>query len=740
MKNLHRTIILLVLTCIYACSAEKFVPEGSYILRSSRVENMERDANEHHLPDLTQYIQQQPNTKWLSMFKVPLGIYALSGRDTTKWINRTLQRIGEKPVTIDTTLTIGSLQNMTQSMQNHGYLDARVVAELNGKNKSKAHGGSANIIYKVYPGTPYIIDHVKYDIKDTAISRILTSKELTLHRGQIFSVENLTRERQLIVQKLQNNGYYLFNKEHISYDVDSSTVSKTVNVTMHLGLFKRDNNSGYTQHPAYRIRNVRFDTNADSPLRLRQNVVKNNTMIMPGDLYSYANLQQTYNNFSRFQAVKYTGITFSEVPDSNLLDCRINLQRQKTQSIQFQPEGTNTAGDFGAAVSLTYMNRNVFHGSEVFNLTARVAYEAISGLEGYQNHDYMEYGVESSLKFPRLLVPFYKGARKYTSNTTSELNVSYNMQNRPEFHRRLFNAGWRYRWNNSNNRHQYKLDFLEVNYLWMPWISSTFKSDYIESASNRNVILRYNYEDILITKFGFGYTYAQGGSTLRLNAESSGNLLHLGAHALKLKKNDEGAYTVLGIAFAQYAKGDIDYTHAIQLDEKNSLVLHGRVGVAFPYSNSSVLPFEKRYFSGGANSLRGWTVRSLGPGRFVGNDGKIDFINQTGDIRLDLNAEIRTQLVWKLQGALFIDAGNIWTIRDYENQPGGQFHFKTFWQEIAANYGIGFRLNFDYFILRFDMGMKAVNPAYDTPKEHFPIIYPKLSRDFAFHFAVGMPF
>ena len=149
---------------------------------------------------------------------------------------------------------------------------------------------------------------------------------------------------------------------------------------------------------------------------------------------------------------------------------------------------------------------------------------------------------------------------------------------------------------------------------------------------------------------------------------------------------------------------------------------------------------EKRFFSGGANSVRGWSVRSLGPGKFVGTDGRIDFINQTGDMKLDLNMEYRAKLFWKFSGALFIDAGNIWTLRDYEDQPGGQFQFSEFLSQLAASYGLGIRLNFDFFLVRFDMGMKAVNPAYDDHIGHFPLLHPKFSRDFAFHFAVGLPF
>ena len=175
-------------------------------------------------------------------------------------------------------------------------------------------------------------------------------------------------------------------------------------------------------------------------------------------------------------------------------------------------------------------------------------------------------------------------------------------------------------------------------------------------------------------------------------------------------------------------------------DHVNSLVMHLDVGVAYPYGNSRVLPFEKRYFSGGANSVRGWSVRGLGPGSFKGSDGAIDFINQTGDMKLDINMEYRTHLFWKFNGAFFVDAGNIWTLREYKEQPGGQFKINEFYKQIAVAYGLGVRLNFDYFILRFDMGMKAIDPAYEEKKDHYPILHHNLKRDFTFHFAVGMPF
>ena len=394
----------------------------------------------------------------------------------------------------------------------------------------------------------------------------------------------------------------------------------------------------------------------------------------------------------------------------------------------------------GAAASLTYENRNLFRGAETFSVKLRGAFEAITGLEGYQNQDYEEYSLEARLVFPRFVVPFLSREFRRRSTAVSELSASYNLQNRPEFHRRVFTAAWRYLWDDVSGKRSYKFDLLDLNYIYMPWISSTFREEYLDDVSNRNSILRYNYEDLFIMKMGFGMSFNNGIDAYKVNVETSGNLLSGISRAIGGKRNADGQYTLFNIAYAQYVKGDFDVSKSFRFDDRNSLALHFGMGVAYPYGNSTVLPYEKRYFSGGANSVRGWSVRELGPGRFTGGDGRIDFINQTGDIKLDLSAEYRTFLFWKLHGAVFVDAGNIWTIRNYAEQPGGQFRLNSFWKEIAVSYGLGFRLNFDYFILRLDGGMKAVNPAYTDARRHFPIIHPDFGRDFTLHFAVGLPF
>lgn len=727
---------LIIVVTITACSASKFIPEGSYLLDDVKIKS---DTKNIETSQLEPYIRQKGNSKWFSLFKVPLGTYALSGRDTTKWINRKLQALGEDPVLFDSLQAEQTCNDLSNVLHGMGYIKAQVDYALKREKKKKV-----KVIYNLHPGKRYHISSINYDIQDKNIDSVLKNKKFhstNLRTGMPFMVSVLDNEREQITDFLNNNGYVNFHKDFISYSADTISGSTDIDITLHLHKFISGNGEEETEHKQYTIGKINYHANGDfDKIPLRKSVLEENTIIEAGKLYNTDELQKTYNRFGRLPIVKYTNIKFTERPDSNILDCNIGISTNKINSISFQPEGTNTAGDLGAAASLTYENRNIFRGAETFSIKLRGAFEAITGLEGYQNQDYEEYSLEAKLLFPRFVVPFLSKKFKKQSTAMSELTVSYNMQNRPEFHRRVFTASWRYRWNDISGKKSYKFDLIDLNYIYMPWISTTFKEEYLDDVNNRNSILRYNYEDLFIMKLGFGMSFNNGDEAYKINVETSGNFLSGISHLLGSKRNEDNQYTLFNIAFAQYVKGDFDYTKIIMFDRNNSLALHAGLGIAYPYGNSKILPFEKRYFSGGANSVRGWSVRGLGPGKFKGTNGAIDFINQTGDIKLDLNIELRSFLFWKVYGAAFIDAGNIWTIRAYEEQPGGQFRFKDFYKQIAVAYGLGIRFNFDFFILRFDMGMKAINPAYNSNNEHYAIFHPDFSRDFAFHFAVGLPF
>ena len=735
----HYIYIIIDVVAMASCSPVKYVADGDFLLNKVEVK-ADGDYDDINLSQLKSYVRQRGNSRWFSTLKIPLATYSLSGRDTTKWINRTLKAIGEPPVVYDSLQAAKTCEDMRLALCNKGYLSAKVDVEAVGKGKKKV-----NAIYTLHPYTPYCIRHVEYDVRDAEIRRLLDEKgtgERLLKDGMRFDVNKLNDERKRITEMLTDNGFYRFHKDYITFRADTVAGRREMDITLVLHQFVAAKDS-MAEHPRYTIGKVEYSTgNAeDSVMHLRQGVLRTNTYIEEGKPYSSLALRRTYNQLGRLQAVKYTNISFGEREEERTLDCDIQVSTNKPHTLSFEPEGTNTAGDLGAAVALTYQNRNLFRGSEVMGIQLRGAYEAIRGLEGYKNQDFIEYSVDATLSFPRFIAPFVSRSFSQRTNAQSEVSLMYDLQNRPEYHRRVLSLAWKYKWANMGHNDKYQFDLLDINYLFMPWISDTFREDYLDDDTNKNAILRYNYENLLIMKMGFVYSYNNGDYAIKAGIETSGNLLGLCSSMFNFAKNAEGQNKVFGIAYAQYAKADFDFTRNIKFDYNNRLVFHVGFGMAYPYGNSSILPFEKRYFSGGANSVRGWSVRGLGPGKFKGTDGKIDFINQTGDMKLDINLEYRAHLFWKVNGALFVDAGNIWTLRNYDDQPGGQFKLDEFWKQIAVGYGIGFRLNFDYFILRFDLGMKAVDPAYEADGgEHFPIVNPRLSRDFTFHFAVGLPF
>jgi len=729
-------LYLIAALLLVACSETKYVPEDKYLLDRVRVVSDSPDEAVS-TSGLRALVRQQGNSRWFSAWKLPLATYSLSGRDTTKWVNRLLRSIGEPPQLYDSLQTAQTMLTLQSQLRNMGYLRATVGVD------NRVKGRKMTTTYLLHPGQGYRLRRIDYDIQDTAICTILNGDDSwhQLQRGMAFNVDLLDAERTRITQLLTNRGYYRFNKDYITYRADSVAGSNEIDITLVL----RDAHDAHGKrvpHTVYTMGSINYRSGnmADSAIHLRPRVLQHNTFIEPGKEYSSQALQATYNHFARLGVVRYTNISFRERKDKPVLDCDIQVSTNKPSTISFQPEGTNSAGDLGAAATLTYQNRNLFRGSELLSIELRGAYEAIRGLEGYAQHNFLEYSLGARLSFPRFIVPFLSSDFRRRADASSEVSISYDLQNRPEFHRRVFSVGWKYRWGFTGHHDRYQVDVVDLNYISMPWISDTFRKEYLTNTKSRNSILRYNYENLFIMKTGFGYSYNNGRYALKANVETAGNLLQLAAVTLGFHKNDQGQYTFTRLAYAQYARGTFDFSRYIQLDPANQLVFHVDVGIAYPYGNSRILPFEKRFFSGGANSVRGWSVRSLGPGSFIGTDGRIDFINQTGDLKLDINLEYRTHLFWKFNGALFVDAGNIWTIREYSEQPGGQFRLSEFWKEMAVGYGLGIRLNFDFFIVRFDMGMKAINPAYKGTRDQFPIVRPKLSRDFAFHFAVGMPF
>lgn len=756
--------ILAIMLLFIACSATKYVPDGQYLLNKVRVYTDREDLSP---ADLKQYIHLSTNAKWFSLFKTQLYIYNMSGRDTTRWMNRAMRKLGNAPVIFNDNDARRSQEELLRAVQNKGYMAASV--ELTTKKKRK----KLELIYNVKSGSPYLLRHFSYNIKDQEILNLIKSSAPSslIREGMLFDINEIDAERDRITNLLTNNGYYKFSKEYITFTADTVRNSKQIDLQMELFPFPSSARYKAAPYRQYRINNISFITDFDmmqiSPnglevndsihykgyniyykdkLLLRPKALTDNLYFEPGDLYRNQSVQRTYRNFGRFSALTYSNVRFTELPeDSTRLNSYVLLTPAKNKSASFEIEGTNSAGDLGAAASVTIQHRNLFHGSELFTLKLRGAYEAISGLEGYTNNGYTEYGAEATLLFPRFVAPFISRDYRRRSTASTELGFRINYQLRPEFSRTVFSSSWSFKWN-QRQRIQHRFDLIDVSYIYLPWISDTFRENYINKG--QNYIFQYNYTSRFIFRTGYTYVYNSQGNdghynpnassySIRAGFESAGNLLYLVSKAVHLQKNSNGQYSIFNIPYAQYLKADFDYVRKLVLDHRNMLAIHTAFGIAVPYLNAKTVPFEKQYFSGGANSVRGWAVRELGPGKFAG-DG--NYLDQSGDIKLDASIELRTRLFWKFRGAAFVDAGNIWSIRNYENQPGGVFKFGEFYKQIAVAYGLGLRMDFDFCILRFDFGMKALNPAYSSGSERYPIYHPSFSRDMTFHFAVGYPF
>ncbi len=769
-KNARQYIALCLLALCTSCSVNKFIPEGSYLLDEVHIVS---DTKEVKPGDFTSYVRQNPNASWFNLMKVPMRTYCLSGLDSTNWLNRFFRGIGDAPEIYDEAISLRSQEEMQKAVRNMGYMQASVHLDKQiKKNRLK-------LTYDIRAGRPYIVDRIAYDVDDLTINDYIRqdSAQSLLYEGMPLDVNALDAERVRITHLLQNHGYYKFHKDFLVYQADTVRNTYRVGLTLQLKPYQRRKEDTPTPHKQYTVDRVNFVADNEIIMPegdalsaydsqhyrgldmyykgrpvLRPRLLSEFNYLRPGELYSEKDVQDTYTSLGRLRALKYSNIRFLEKPNGNL-DAYVLLAKNKNQSVSFEIEGTNSAGDLGAAASASYQHRNIFRGSEMFTMKVRGAYEAITGLSGssadYVNENYLEYSVESSLNFPEFMFPFLSSDFKKKIRATSEVGLKFTSQIRPEFSRTLASASWSYRWND-RRRMQHRLDLLDINYVYMPRTSAAFR-EYLEEMTKRNSLLQASYQDQLIVRTGYSFTYNSAGTSvlrtptrnsysIRVNIEEAGNLLYGVSKLLHSQPKEGDNYVLANIPFAQYVKGDFDFAKNIQIDTRNALVFHVGVGVAYPYGNTKALPFEKRYFSGGANSVRGWSVRSLGPGRYRGNeDGSMNFINHAGDIKLDLNVEYRTHLFWKLNGAAFIDAGNIWTFRDDSEQTGAVFKFNEFYKQLAVAYGLGIRMDLDFLILRFDGGMKAVNPAA-TGDLRLPLVRPDFGRDFAFHFAVGYPF
>jgi outer membrane protein assembly factor BamA len=752
--------------CIFhSCTTTKFVPEGEYLLDKVRIKS---DVPAYSVSELTPYLKQQPNFRMFVFGKVMLHVYNWAGKDNNWWINRLWKKIGDEPVIFDSTLVYRTNREFEKLFVNMGYMHVEVNSEIVKRNKK------AEVVYTIKGNEPFRIRNYTAVIEDDSIKEILeniAAGTQPVKSGILFDRNLLNAERERITSLLRNRGYYAFVKENIDYDaiIDTAQHAPSVDLTSKLHRLPSISPEGsymLSPHKKYAYDKVYIYLDYD-PLRMagvdnypkedsiemrgytlfylgkkpsiKPGTMLNNCFISPGETYSQQKEEMTYSAFSTLNSLSNIHIQFDEKirNDSSLLDCHILTVPAQKQSISFSVEGTNTTGNLGVASSANYTHRNLFRRSESLNLKIRGAYESISNF----SNPYLEYGGEATFRFPRFIFPFLSRNFLRTMRTTTEFALNYNYQTRPEYDRTLLSASLTYTWQQRNRLSaQHELDLINVDYVYLPRKDSVFMNNLPPSAQY------FGYIDQFIV--GMNYTYynstfdpqqkQRDAQSIRFSVESAGNLLLGISRFLGGKKDSFGSYRPFNTYFAQFVKSDFDYSSTKVFDKHNSVAWRIGGGIGVPYGNSKMLPFEKRYYAGGANSVRAWPVRELGPGAYVPVDSTT-FFNQSGDIKLNLNVEYRTRFFWKLEAAAFIDVGNIWTIRDYAGQENGKFRFDRFYRQIAIGYGLGLRLDYSFFLIRFDCGWKVYDPARKG-QETWAILHPNFKENWAWHIAVGYPF
>lgn len=770
-------VAVLLPALFQACSPTRHVPEGSFLLDSVSID-IEDTTGVLSSSTMMAYVRQRPNNRFLHISRLRLGVYNMSGSDSSKWWNKWIRRLGEAPVLYDRSSTLSDSAQLLRAMNNAGYLHSTVgISELADTSARKLR-----LRYLLNPGRPHVIGSVGYEFPNDTLRELIMkdSARFIVKPGNRLDRNDLESQREWITSRLRNHGYWAFSKEFITFNADTTAGSDDVALTMtvHPPYSAAPDRVGQDTHRPYVVRDIvvitDFKGNGDGALRdyraadtvfykdieilndakayLRPSVLYENIFLRKGELFSQRDVDNTYAALGRLSILKFIQVRMlpaGRVGDLDLVDAYILLTPDRSQTISLELEGTNSEGDLGVALGVNYSHRNTGRGSELLSFKLRGSYQAINGhLEGFIHNRFLEGGIEGSLTFPKFKAPLLRESFKRKIKASTELHLSLNYQERPEYTRIISTAGWTYRWSEHTARYRYAVTPVDINYVFLP--KSTY--GFIDQIAPDNPLLRYSYEDHFIMRAGFNFYYTNKRSpspfrldnghdvvTVRAQGETAGNLLFGICRATDPHRNfHENPYKVFGIRYAQYVRADGDFSYLHTFDRRNALACYAGLGIGIPYGNSYVLPFEKRFYGGGANGVRGWDVRTLGPGRYPGKNSVSDFMYQCGDIRLNMSVEYRAKLFWVVESGLFVDLGNIWTIRNYDTQPYGKFAFNSFYKELAAAYGIGLRLDFNYFLVRFDLGMKAHNPAIG--EEPWPLIHPEWGRDHSFHFSIGYPF
>lgn len=752
------------------CNPTRYIPENHYLLSKNKLKFEKKTVDKDQLKN---YIRQNPNKKILG-FRFHLGLYNLSTLEKDNWFHRWLRKIGEAPVIYDPGLRLRSKDQLQQYVRNKGYFNAEVTDMTTFRRQKAA------VSYHVNAGDPYTIRKVAYRFDDPSLQDIIlsdTSRAL-LKPGIRYDIELLQEERQRLEIFLKNRGYYNFTKEYVYFEVDTTVGNQQVDLFLGVKPYQvrvTPNRFSTEPHRKYRVDQITvfmdFDparamaegadyykdldtlefreitfTGKNTDFSVRPRVVNRSVYLQEGKRYRLEDVNKTQQHLASLRVFKGISIQFSEQDyrpvqpgDDYMLNCQIQLIPVTQQSYTVELEGTNSSGNLGVAGNLVYQHRNLFRGAEIFDVKFKGAIETLTESERGLNNT-LELGAEAGLRFPVFLMPFFNMenfVRNYDPKT--RISLAYNYQQRPDYTRTIANASFGYRWE-GNRFNAHTVNPFELYAVRIFDIDSAFQNRI------RGTYLEYSYKNVMISEFNYNFVFNNQNirrktdfTYFRFNVGTAGNILS-GVNNLLQTSIPNGAYRLFGTDFAQFVKADIDLSYHQVLNESNEFVYRIFSGLGYPYGNSLALPFEKKYFSGGANSLRAWQVRSLGPGSYY-DPASLRFPNLTGDIKLEANFEYRFKLFWVLEGALFFDGGNIWDMNARDGREGAEFSWNRFYREIALGTGFGTRFDFSFFLFRLDMGLKMRDPK-ELPGKRWVLGTKRwtMKDDFSLQIGIGYPF
>lgn len=757
--------IVVIAVLLAGCSTTKYVKDGEYLLKTNKIIIQDPHA-EIDQSDLYDQIQQKPNKKFLGIFPFKL------------WYKSIFKKKGEDPVILDLIQIENSNEKLKRYLHSSGFFNAHIDHSIEYPHKKKA-----KVQYLVTLSQPYHVRNFNYRLDDSSVLKVLNKYRViaTIDEGDVYNEYALDDERDRITNVLNNNGYYRFSKEFVFFKVDSALNNHELDIEVvvqtpggeekiaSLDIFKPfvlNDVIVYPNHDIYIGDSGNIDTTLvfprlntrklnsaphvfiyRDPLNIKPKAISRHLFIKQGDSYNAEHVRSTYSRLNQQGIFKKTNIQFSEVenkdPDSiGYLNCQIQLQKRPSNAYTLELNGTNKGGDLGVGGYLSYQNRNLFKGAELLSIRLKGAIEFQKGgfveddlgdeLKYYNTY---ETGLDAKILFPVFLVPIKSESFERLINPKTTILAGYNYQDRRNYNRTISYLSYGYNWKTSL-RHEHQFYPVDIN------LVKVNKTKYFDSILDGTSLRLQNlYTDHMIFSMRYSYTY-NGQNIYKLknfiyyrgNIEPSGNLLNALSSAL-VEESEQDYRTLFNIRYAQFIKTDHDVRYYIFFKPDHSIAFRTHFGIGFSYGNSVDLPLGKAFYGGGANGMRGWRLRYLGPGSY---DNTAQEIESFGDLILEGNIEYRFPLYRYLNGALFYDIGNLWMIRENETYPGGTFAFNRFYKELAMDAGIGFRLDFSYFLIRIDVAQKLKDPSLQLGQRW--IFSQEKWLDPVLNFGIGYPF